>query len=121
MVNIHRSPELKELMAKLIVTVHDEVLVECPEFYAEQVEKVLPQVMIDTAKPYITVPMACDPYNVSRWYCDEAGVSIRDEYKKLEKKGIEREEALRMVIENHPEFPSESIIKTITTGEDLEF
>ncbi len=121
MVNIHRSQELKDLMAKLIVTVHDEVLVECPAFYADEVEKVLPQVMIDTAKPYITVPMSCDPYNVSRWYCDEAGVSIRDEYKKLEKKGIEREEALATVVANHPEFPKEAIINTITTGSDLEF
>ena len=121
MVNIHKGQELKDLMAKLIVTVHDEVLVECPAFYADEVEKVLPQVMIDTAKPYITVPMSCDPYNVSRWYCDEAGVSIRDEYKKLEKKGIEREEALATVVANHPEFPEEAIINTITTGSDLEF
>jgi DNA polymerase I-like protein with 3'-5' exonuclease and polymerase domains len=121
MVNIHRSKELKDLMAKLIITVHDEVLVECPEIYADEVEKLLPQVMIDTAKPYITVPMSCDPYNVSRWYCDEAGVSIRDEFKKLEKKGIERDEALKIVISNHPEFPESSIIDTITTGNDLEF
>lgn len=121
MVNIHRSKELRDLMAKLIITVHDEVLVECPEIYADEVEKLLPQVMIDTAKPYITVPMSCDPYNVSRWYCDEAGVSIRDEFKKLEKKGIERDEALKIVISNHPEFPESSIIDTITTGNDLEF
>ena len=121
MVNIYKNKELRDLMAKLIITVHDEVLVECPEIYADEVEKLLPQIMIDTAKPHITVPMSCDPYNVSRWYCDEAGVSIRDEYKKFEKNGIEREEALAMVVANHPEFPEEAIINTITTGSDLEF
>lgn len=121
MVNIHRSQELKELMTKLIITVHDEVLVECPALYADEVEKILPKIMIDTAKPYISVPMACDPYNVSRWYCDEAGVSIRDEYKKLEDKGFTRDEAIDKVINNHPEFPKESIIDAITTGNDLEF
>ena len=38
--------------------------------------------MIDTAKPYINVPMRCDPYNVSRWYADEAAVALRDEFEK---------------------------------------
>lgn len=121
MVNIHNSEELKNLMAKLVITVHDEVLVECPAYYSEEVEKVLPRIMIDTAAPFISVPMACDPYNVSRWYCDEIAVSLQAEFKKLEQKGLSREEALQKVVANHPEFPAESIINSITQGIDLEF
>ena len=55
MVNVDRDPELLDLDAHLVITVHDEVLVECPMAYAEKVEKRLPQVMIDTAKPFIKV------------------------------------------------------------------
>ncbi|MBP5469874.1 MAG: hypothetical protein J6Z11_11600 [Candidatus Riflebacteria bacterium] len=97
MVNIDRDPLLNELNAHLIITVHDEVLVECPALYADQVEQRLPQIMIDTAKPYINVPMKCDPYNVSRWYADEAAVAVRDELEKLEKKGLNKELALEKV------------------------
>jgi len=128
MVNIFNNEELKKYGAHLIITVHDEVLVECPAIYADEVEKLLPQIMIDTAKPYINVPMSCDPYNVSRWYCDEAAVSIQEEFKKLEagdaKKGIlplSREEALQKVCHNHIELPPESIRQTIEQGIDLEF
>ena len=128
MVNIERDPELNECQAKLIISVHDEVLVECPALYADAVEKRLPQVMIDTAKPYINIPMSCDPYNVSRWYADSAAVAIRDELKKLEKgnpdKGIKplpRDIALETIYENHTELARAVIENAITNGTDLEF
>ena len=122
MVNIHKNEELKKRLANLIITVHDEVLVECPDFYSEEVEKILPQIMIDTAKPFITnVPMSCDPYNVTRWYADEAAVGIRDEFKKAEKKGLDRQQALEAVAMNHPELTFECIEKAINTGGDLDF
>ena len=121
MVNIDRDPLLNELDAHLIITVHDEVLVECPALYADQVEKRLPEIMIDTAKPYINVPMKCDPYNVSRWYADSAAVAIRDELEKLEKNGVPREIAIDTVYNNHSELSHEVINNAITQGIDLEF
>ena len=121
MVNIDRDPLLNELDAHLIITVHDEVLVECPALYADQVEQRLPQIMIDTAKPFINVPMKCDPYNVSRWYADEAAVAVRDELEKLEKKGLTKELALEKVYNNHVELSHEVINNAINNGTDLEF
>lgn len=130
MIDIYNDPQLRAWDAHLIISVHDEVLVECPEEYAEQVEKRLPEVMINAAlKLGITAPaMRCDPYNVSRWYSDAAAVSIRAEFEKLEKgdekKGIAplpREEALEKIYENHIEFPKEAIYKAITEGIDLEY
>lgn len=119
MVNISNNKELKDMDAKLIITVHDEVLVECPAFYADRVEKLLPQIMIDTAKPYITtVPMKCDPYNVSRWYADEAAVAVQSEFKKFEAKGKTREEALELLYETHPELPKQAILDVITGNAD---
>jgi len=128
MINIDRDPLLNELDAHLVITVHDEVLVECPALYADIVEKRLPQVMIDTAKPYINVPMKCDPYNVSHWYEDEAAVAIREEFKKLEKgnpeKGIhpvDRETALGIIYDNHPEHDKTVLYNVITQEADLTF
>lgn len=122
MINIDRDPELRRLDAELIITVHDEVLVECPALYADEVEKRLPQIMIDTAKPYVNVPMKCDPYNVSRWYCDEAAAAIKEEYKKLEKKGMSKDDAAKAICGNHVEL-DEAVIMSVLNGESdtLEF
>ena len=121
MVNVDNDPELRELDAHLVITVHDEVLVECPMAYAEKVEKRLPQVMIDTAKPFINVPMACDPYAERQWYVGEYSASIQAEFKKLtDEKGLEKEEALERVIANHPEMFPEALRETIETGEEID-
>lgn len=127
MIDIYNDPQLRAWDTHLIISVHDEVLVECPEEYAEQVEKRLPEVMINAAlKLGITAPaMKCDPYNVYRWYGSEATVSLRAEFDKLvngdKKKGTEpisREEALEKIYENHIEFPKEAIYKAITGETD---
>ena len=129
MIDIFNDQRLKDLQAKLIITVHDEVLVECPAFYADKVEKILPDIMINAAKKGgNNVPQACDPYNVTRWYCDEYAAVIQEEFKKLEKgdekKGIaplSREEALEKIYANHNELDKDVILKTIETGCDLDF
>ena len=123
MIDIFNDEKLKEWDAHLIVTVHDEVLVECKEEYAEQVADRLPKLMIDAAEELgIQEPkMKCDPYLVSRWYSDTMAGNILKEYSKAKEKGLSSEEAINKVIENHSELPKEAIIKTIETGCDLEF
>lgn len=121
MVNIDNDQQMNDWDAHLVITVHDEVLVECPAYYSELVEKRLPQIMIDTAKPYINVPMSCDPANESRWYASEFSIALEEEFKHLEEK-LTREEALNKLCENHSEVPSESIIKLIEgKTEQIEF
>ena len=121
MIQIHNSEELKERDAHLVMTIHDEVMLECPDLYAEEVSEILPRIMIDAAAPYISVKMKCDPAVESRWYCSEYAVAVQSEFKKLTDKGIDREEAFKKVYANHPELPEEAIYKTITEGIDLEF
>lgn len=129
MVDIYNDEVMNRCQAKLIIPVHDELLVECPEEYADIVEKRLPEVMINAAAKHITeVGMKCDPYNVTRWYADEYAALIQEEFKKLEAgnkdKGIQpmsRDAALATVIKNHEEVPEAAIIKTIETGCDLDF
>ncbi len=121
MIQIHNSQELKDLNAKLVMTIHDEVMLECPALYADQASEILPRIMIDAAAPYIDVPMKCDPAIESRWYTSEYAVAVQEEFKKLTKAGLERDAAFEKLYDKHPELPQEAIYKTITEGIDLEF
>ena len=121
MIQIHNSQELKDLDAKLVMTIHDEVMLECPALYAEQASEILPKIMIDAAAPYIDVPMKCDPAIESRWYTSEYAVAVQEEFKKLTKQGLDRDAAFDKLYAKHPELPEEAIYKTITEGIDLEF
>ena len=121
MIQIHNSQELKDLDAKLVMTIHDEVMLECPALYAEQASEILPRIMIDAAAPYIDVPMKCDPAVESRWYVEEYTVAVQSEFKKLTDKGLDRDEAFKKLYAKHPELPEDAIYKTITEGIDLEF
>lgn len=109
--NIYRDKELNDLGFKLLISVHDEVLGECPKRNAEKAQKRLAQVMIDSAKPFIDVPMSCDCYVVPCWYYDELTTQVQEEVEKLvvgnKEKGIEpisREEAIAKVREEHIEL-----------------
>ncbi len=121
MIQIHNSQELRDLGAKLVMTIHDEVMLECPALYAEQASEILPRIMIDAAAPYINVPMKCDPAVESRWYTSEYAVAVQEEFKKLTNKGFDRDTAFAELYKKHPELPEEAIYKTITEGIDLEF
>lgn len=121
MIQIHNSQELKDIDAKLVMTIHDEVMLECPALYAEQASEILPRIMIEAAAPYISIPMKCDPAVESRWYTSEYAVAVQSEFKKLTDKGLTRDEAFKKLYASHPELPEEAIYKTITEGIDLEF
>lgn len=123
MIDIFNDEQLKEWDANLIVTVHDEVLVECKAFYADKVAERLPELMINAAQELgIDQPkMKCDPYAVTRWYSEIWAGNLLKEFSKAKEKGLSREEAIEKVINNHIELPKEAIIKTLETGCDLEF
>ena len=122
MLDIFNDEQLRQWGARLIITVHDEVLVECPEVYAEQVEKRLPEIMINAALELgITAPkMQCDPYNVSRWYASDIAVAIRAEFEKMEHKEG-KEAALISLYNKYPEFPQECLRNVVEKGCDLDF
>lgn len=121
MINIHNNEELRDLGARLVLSIHDEVICEAPLLYADRVSELVPKIMIDTAAPFIVTAMKCDPAVESRWAVGEYSVLVQSEFKKFEDKGYSREEALNAVYEKHLELPKEAIYKTITEGTDLEF
>ena len=121
MIQINNSAELKDRDARLVLTIHDEVILECPVLYADEVSEILPRIMIEAAAPYITVGMRCDPAVESRWAVDEYTVAVQEEFKKYTAKGKSRDEAFNLLYLNHPELPPDAILKTITTGDTLDF
>lgn len=118
MIDIANDKQMTDMNAKLIIPVHDELLVECPAFYAEQVEKRLPELMIGAAKKANDpIPQACDPDTSSRWYSHEMAAHILDDYKSLingnPKKNIppmSHDKAVDKICEENSEFPRESIL-----------
>lgn len=120
MINIDNDEELNRLGFKLLSTIHDEVFGECPEQNADAVAERLATVMIDTAKPYMKVPMNVDFYRVKSWYIDEYRALLLKEYKDYEKGDSEKgilpltaEESLEKLIRNHTESTKEFIANLI--------
>lgn len=109
MINIDNDEELNRLGFKLLITIHDEVLGECPKENAERVADRLTQVMVDTAKPYMNVPMAGDHYVVSHWYEDELTAELNKELESNMKNNLTREEAIDKIIVEHTECTEDFI------------
>lgn len=117
MVNVSNDKVLKDCKARILISVHDELLVEAPVLYASEVEKRLPQVMIETAAKYIDVPMSCDPYCVSNWYADTYSNVLQSEFEDLSKE--DHSTALSKMIKEHPEIPETILKDCILKGEEL--
>lgn len=118
MINISRDKVLNECGFKMLIQVHDEVLGECPIEYADVVAKRLQEVMIETAKPYMDVPMSVDAYVVSHWYEDNHSQNILDEYNKLIKKNqsLTFDEAFDIIKGKHEEVEPSVIYDILKNG-----
>ena len=115
---IYNDQRLKDLGAKLINCVHDEILIEAPVENSDLAAQYLCEDMIESAKKYVpVVPMSCDAYNVDAWYMDEYASAIQKEYKKLLEKSIPENEAENTIIEKYCELLPEQVKEAIHTGE----
>lgn len=112
MINIYNDKELNELGLKMLIPIHDEILCTCPKINEERASQRLVEVMVDTAKPYIDVPMQCDPYVVSNWYFDELSVQVQNEYDDL-CDTYPKEQAFEKLKEIHCELLEGDIIKML--------
>lgn len=106
--NIDRDPIMKEIDFHLLIPVHDEIIGECPKYYAERGKKRLAELMMEAGKPECSIPMKVDGDNWSRWYIDVFSAHIHEEFENMLKSGKTKEEALKYIIEENEEFlPSE--------------
>ena len=65
MVNVHKRLESEGLKAKLILQIHDELIVECPESEAERVKVILTEEMENVVK--YSVPLDVDAHIGKSW------------------------------------------------------
>lgn len=122
MVAIFNDEEMNDLGFRLLIPVHDELLGECPIENAERVSERLSELMINAAKPEVSIKFKCDPYIAKHWYADEVEHEIHDTYcqyiKGNQKKGVEPIDsatAIKMLKDTYSEL-SEDIVEQMCLG-----
>ena len=119
MILIDNDEEMKEMDAHLIITVHDEVLMEAPIKYAEKVKERLSYLMVEAAKEKCSCKFKCDGYNLKDgWYTDEAVAEIKNNYNKY-LNNMTNDEAILKLINDYSMFNSESITAICNDSFDL--
>ena len=71
LIKIHNDEELIKRGVKIIIPVHDEILLETPLRYSRYVKERFAHDMETAAKPKLTIPVSCDVTSAERWYGDE--------------------------------------------------
>ena len=65
MVHVYERLSREKLEAKLLLQVHDELIVECPESEAEQVSRILQEEMEQVAQ--LAVPLTVEVHTGNSW------------------------------------------------------
>lgn len=111
MIAIDKNERLKELGAKLLLTIHDEVIVECPSENAEEVASIIPKIMVDAGKDYIKCPMVSESSIFRHWYEDDNISYLNDVFTGYIKGNPDKNiqplsdlEAVKKISEEHTEF-----------------
>lgn len=68
---IHADEELQKRGVKIIIPVHDEILIETPLRYAKSVKKMFATDMETAARDRLTIPISCDVVSANGWYHEE--------------------------------------------------
>lgn len=117
MIEIDKNERLKQLDFHLLLTIHDEIIGECPEENAEEVQSILPKIMIKVAEENgITVKIKCDATTTKHWYEDEIITGINKEYATFINNNYTKEEACSLVCNEHPELLRRSVEDVLLNG-----
>ena len=111
MIKLNNDPELKQLGARLLVTIHDEVFCEAPIANKDRVAEKLCELMVEAANEKCSfTPWAVDPYIVvDGWYEDENQSKIHETYEKAIKKGKSEEDAIKIAQKTYSMYNPDSI------------
>jgi len=82
LIKINTDEELIKRGVKIIIPVHDEILVETPLRYAKYVKERFANDMMTAARPKLTIPVSCDVESADRWYGEP--MNLDEELKGLE-------------------------------------
>lgn len=115
MIAIDKDPKLKELGVKLLLTIHDEVIIECPSENAEEVADIIPKIMVTVGGDKLKCPLKADSSIIRHWYEDDVSTVLNDEFNKL-KSNYSIEESINQLKEKHPELLPEQIENLLLNG-----
>lgn len=68
MIKINNDARLKELGFRILIPIHDELLVECPRENAKECADRFAQLMSEAPGEKFTIPISCDVEITERWY-----------------------------------------------------
>lgn len=71
MISIYNDQQLRDMGCKLVIQIHDEVIVEVPLENAKKCAERLAELMIEAPKSKLTVPMKVDTEITRCWYGEE--------------------------------------------------
>jgi DNA polymerase I-like protein with 3'-5' exonuclease and polymerase domains len=105
---LFRDEELNKLGFKLLLTVHDELIGECPKDNVDEVAKKLTYIMKTCINDVSDVPFKCDADISERWYYNDYSNSLKQEYKKLTN-SMSKEKAFEEIAKEHTEMTAEEL------------
>lgn len=70
LIALNRNEELRDLGMKIIVPIHDEIIIQCPEENAAKVKELFAHTMETCAQDKLTIPIKCDVEVTKEWYGD---------------------------------------------------
>ena len=112
MKKIYSDAKLNELNFKLLITVHDELIGECPVENADEVSKRLSYIMSTCIKEYTDMPFKCDTETEPCWYLNTYQHDLVNELSELVHQ-YGQEEAFIKFRELHTECTSEELQENI--------
>lgn len=79
MIELGNNEELKQLGFKQLFPIHDEIIAECPFENRKRCAELMSQIMINSAKEKISVPMKCDVEGFFYWYGPDVDLNDNEE------------------------------------------
>ena len=81
-----------------------------PSEIAEEVAKIIPEIMVEASKPNIICPMVSESSIFRHWYEDDMSTVLNDKFVKLIKdEGLSEKEAVDKIAEEHSELTYDQI------------
>lgn len=112
MINVDNDTFMREHNFQMLIPIHDEILGECPEEYADECAKRLTEIMTESADIMVNheMPFKCDPTCVDAWYQDEIESDLYEAYvKDIEEKHMSEQDAFLDIWNANSEFTQEQV------------
>lgn len=113
MLDIYNDSLLRKLGFKLLISVHDELIGECPLDNREQVADRLSEVMKNAATSKCNVPFKCDAEISTCWYLPSYVAMVEEEFKEKIQSGMTDHEAFEAECRERTESRRDQIYEIV--------